>query len=67
MTDDTFVSWLAVGEDKIIETSGMSFIEKSPYLAALVDSWGCFQVCFHLRIIADGVLHGFRDDKLRKR
>lgn len=29
--DGTFVSWLAVSGDKIIGTSGMSFVEKPPY------------------------------------
>lgn len=31
MADGTFVSWLAVDEDMIVGTSGMSFIEKPPY------------------------------------
>ena len=31
MADGTFVSWLAVDGDKIIGTSGMSFVEKPPY------------------------------------
>ena len=31
MTDGTFVSWLAVDGEKIIGTSGMSFVEKPPY------------------------------------
>lgn len=31
MTDGTFVSWIALDGDKIIGTSGMSFIEKPPY------------------------------------
>ncbi|MCM1498325.1 MAG: GNAT family N-acetyltransferase [Clostridium sp.] len=31
MADGTFVSWLAVDEDQIIGTSGMSFVEKPPY------------------------------------
>lgn len=31
MADGTFVSWLAVDGDKIVGTSGMSFIEKPPY------------------------------------
>ena len=31
MTDGTFVSWLAMDGDKIVGTSGMSFIEKPPY------------------------------------
>ena len=31
MADGTFVSWLAVDGDRIIGTSGMSFVEKPPY------------------------------------
>lgn len=31
MEDGTFVSWLALDGDKIIGTSGMSFVEKPPY------------------------------------
>lgn len=31
MADGTFVSWLAVDEEKIIGTSGISFVEKPPY------------------------------------
>ncbi len=31
MSDGTFVSWLAFDGDKIIGTSGMSFVEKPPY------------------------------------
>lgn len=31
MSDGTFVSWLALDEDKIVGTSGMSFVEKPPY------------------------------------
>ncbi len=31
MTDDTFVSWLALDSGKIIGTSGMSIVEKPPY------------------------------------
>ena len=31
MSDGTFVSWLAMDGDKIIGTSGMSFVEKPPY------------------------------------
>lgn len=31
MADGTFVSWLALDGDKIIGTSGMSFVEKQPY------------------------------------
>lgn len=31
MADGTFVSWLALAGNKIIATSGMSFVEKPPY------------------------------------
>lgn len=33
MKDGTFVSWLAVDGDKIVGTSGMSFVEKPPYFS----------------------------------
>ena len=31
MADGTYVSWLAVDGEKIVGTSGMSFVEKPPY------------------------------------
>lgn len=31
MADGTFVSWLAMDGDKVVGTSGMSFVEKPPY------------------------------------
>ena len=31
ISDGTFVSWLAVDGEKIVGTSGMSFVEKPPY------------------------------------
>lgn len=31
MADGTFVSWLALDNDKVIGTSGMSIVEKPPY------------------------------------
>lgn len=33
MADGTFVSWLAMDKNKIIGTSGMSFVEKPPYFS----------------------------------
>ncbi len=33
MADGTFVSWLAVEGDRIVGTSGMSFVEKPPYFS----------------------------------
>lgn len=35
MADGTFVSWIALDGDKIIGTSGMSFVEKPPYFGCL--------------------------------
>lgn len=31
MSDGTFVSWLAFDKDRIVGTSGISFVEKPPY------------------------------------
>ena len=31
MADGTFISWLAMDGEKIVGTSGMSFVEKPPY------------------------------------
>lgn len=31
LQDNTFVSWLAIDDNKIVGTSGMSFVEKPPY------------------------------------
>ena len=33
MADGTFVSWLAADGDRIVGTSGMSFVEKPPYFS----------------------------------
>ena len=33
LTDGTFVSWLALDGDRIVGTSGMSFVEKPPYFS----------------------------------
>ena len=33
LKDGTFVSWLAVDGEKIVGTSGMSFVEKPPYFS----------------------------------
>ncbi len=35
MSDGTFVSWLALDGEKIVGTSGMSFVEKPPYFGCL--------------------------------
>ncbi len=33
LSDGTFVSWLALDGERIVGTSGMSFVEKPPYFA----------------------------------
>ena len=40
IADGTFVSWLAVDGDKIIGTSGMSFVEKTPYFGCPTGKMG---------------------------
>ena len=35
LQDNTFVSWLAIDDDKIVGTSGVSFVEKPPYYGCL--------------------------------
>lgn len=51
MADGTFVSWLALDNDKIIGTSGMSFVEKPPY-------FGC--PCGKVGLLSRGiVIYGF--------
>ena len=40
MADGTFVSWLALDGDKIIGTSGMSFVEKPPYYSCQTGKLG---------------------------
>lgn len=33
MADGTFVSWIALDDNRIIATSGMSFVERTPYFS----------------------------------
>ena len=40
MADGTFVSWLALDGEKIIGTSGMSFVEKPPYFTCPTEKLG---------------------------
>ena len=40
IADGTFVSWLAVDGDKIIGTSGMSFVDKPPYFGCPTGKMG---------------------------
>lgn len=46
MTDGTFVSWLAVEGDKIVGTSGMSFVEKPPYFGCPSGKMGLLSSMF---------------------
>lgn len=46
MADRTFVSWLAIDEDKIIGTSGMSFVEKPPYFGCPSGKMGLLSSMF---------------------
>ncbi|MBO5470759.1 MAG: GNAT family N-acetyltransferase [Lachnospiraceae bacterium] len=46
MSDGTFVSWLACDGDKIIGTSGMSFVEKPPYFGCPSGKMGLLSSMF---------------------
>lgn len=46
MSDGTFVSWLAVDGDKIVGTSGMSFVEKPPYFGCPSGKMGLLSSMF---------------------
>ena len=46
MADGTFVSWLAMDGDKIVGTSGMSFIEKPPYFGCPSGKMGILSSMF---------------------
>lgn len=46
MADGTFVSWLALDNDKIIGTSGMSFVEKPPYFGCPSGKMGLLSSMF---------------------
>lgn len=46
MADGTFVSWLALDGDKIIGTSGMSFVEKPPYFGCPTGKIGLLSSMF---------------------
>lgn len=46
MADGTFVSWLALDDDKIVGTSGMSFIEKPPYFSCPTGKIGILSSMF---------------------
>ena len=46
MADGTVVSWLAVDGDKIVGTSGMSFVEKPPYFSCPTGKIGLLSSMF---------------------
>ena len=46
MADGTFVSWLAMDGDKIVGTSGMSFVEKPPYFGCPSGKMGLLSSMF---------------------
>lgn len=46
LADGTFISWLAVDEDKIVGTSGISFVEKPPYFGCPSGKMGLLSSMF---------------------
>lgn len=46
MADGTFVSWLAFDGDKIVGTSGISFVEKPPYFGCPSGKMGLLSSMF---------------------
>ena len=46
MYDSTFVSWLAIDNNKIIGTSGISFVEKPPYFGCPSGKMGILSSMF---------------------
>lgn len=50
MADGTFVSWLALDREKIVGTSGMSFVEKPPYFGCRAARWDSYPVCLQIQI-----------------
>ncbi len=46
MADGTFVAWLALDGDRIVGTSGMSFVEKPPYFGCPSGKMGLLSSMF---------------------
>jgi len=46
MADGTYVSWLAIDGEKIVGTSGMSFVEKPPYFGCPSGKMGLLSSMF---------------------
>ena len=59
LSDGTFISWLALDNDRIIGTSGMSIVEKPPYFGCpsgkIAGKSDCCQVCLPIRTIEEKV------------
>lgn len=49
LADGTFVSWLAVDGDKIVATSGMSFVERPPYYSCPSGKMGILSSMYTLK------------------
>ena len=50
MADGTFISWLALDNEKIIGTSGMSIVEKPPYFGCPSGKIGLLSSMFTDRV-----------------
>ena len=46
MADGTFISWIALDEDRIIGTSGLSIVEKPPYFGCPIGKIGLLSSMF---------------------
>ncbi|MEE3495495.1 MAG: GNAT family N-acetyltransferase [Butyrivibrio sp.] len=67
LKDGTFVSWLALDDEKIVGTSGMSFVEKPPYFGCPSGKIGLLSSmytdpCYRRRGIAKNLLTKVMDD-----
>ncbi len=49
LEDNTFVSWLAIDDNKIVGTSGMMLLKSRLIIVVLVEKLVCYQVCMLLR------------------
>lgn len=49
LADGTFVAWLAVDEEQIVGTSGMSFVEKPPYFGCPSGKMGLLSSMYTLK------------------
>lgn len=49
MADGTFISWIAVDNEKIVGTSGMSIVEKPPYFGCPSGKIGILSSMFTLK------------------